>query len=226
MKQLILPFEPPSAFDEKDFIVSSSNEEAYLWIMRWPDWPHRCLTIYGDEGCGKTHLSHIWRLKTNAKYLKSSDFNDVDLESLLEEPALFILDDAHLVGKGEKLFHVYNHILSSEGSLLLLSRTPPAHWNVSLPDLRSRLNAIPAIKILPPDEMLLFKVIQKRFNDLQLKVDEEVIRFLLKHIERSFESVHEWIETLNSAALIHNRRITIPLVRESLSKVGWFETNQ
>lgn len=223
MKQLILPLNLPPAFDEKDFIVSDSNKEAYLWLMRWPNWPNRCLTIYGDKGCGKTHLSHIWQIKTKAVSLKSSDFNTIPLEILLEKPSLFILDDAHLIDNDEKFFHFYNHLISSEGNLLLLSKTPPAHWNKSLPDLRSRLNSISAIKIHPPDEGLLFQVIQKRFHDLQLKVDEEVIYFLLKHIERSFESVHFWVETLDAAALIHNRRITIPLVRESLSKAGLAE---
>lgn len=216
VKQLTLPLELPPAFDTKDFVVSSSNEDAYRWLMRWPNWPNRLLSLYGDEGCGKTHLSHIWQFNTKARYLKGQDFDTTNVETLFEAPFLFVLDDAHLIEKEEKLFHFYNHLIQSKGALLLLSRTPPARWETQLPDLRSRLNAIPAIKIHSPDETLLLQVIQKLFNDAQIHVEETAIRFLLKHMERSFESARQWVETLNNQALIQKRGVTIPLIREVL----------
>ena len=173
VKQLTLPLELPPAFDTKDFVVSGSNEDAYHWLMRWPNWPNRLLAIYGDEGCGKTHLSHIWQANTKAQHLKGQDFDTTNIETLFEAPSLFVLDDAHLIEKEEKLFHFYNHLIQSKGALLLLSRTPPARWKTKLPDLRSRLNTIPAVKIHSPDEALLLQVIQKLFNDAQIHVDED-----------------------------------------------------
>lgn len=226
MEQQILPLEFPPTFEIKDFIVSHSNEEAYLWLTRWPNWPNRCLAIYGDQGCGKTHLSHIWQNRTKARYLKGQDFNSVNLEILFEKPHLAILDDAHLIEKEEKLFHFYNHLVQVKGSLLLLSRIAPAHWQVELPDLRSRLNAMPAVQISSPDESLLAQVIHKLFADFQVTIDESVIIFLLKHVERSFKSVHKWVEKINSYALIHKRGITIPLIREVLLKEGLVETHR
>lgn len=216
LKQQILPLDLPPAFEDQGFIVSSSNEEAYLWLMRWPNWPTRCLALYGEEGCGKTHLSHIWQRKTKATRFKGTEFNKIPLTTLLEAPPFFILDEAHCVETEGKLFHLYNHIVPSKGGLLLLAQTPPAHWTLGLPDLRSRLNSIPAVKIHSPDEELLARVIQKLFFDLKIKVDESVIHFLLKHIERSFESACHWVNLLNTHALTQNRRITILLVREIL----------
>lgn len=218
MKQLILPFKLLPALNAKDFVVSASNEEAYLWLTRWPNWPNQCLAIYGDKGCGKTHLSHIYQTNTKANYLEAQKFNDISLETLLEASNHFILDDAHLLKRDEKLFHFYNHLLLTKGSLLLLSQTPPAHWKTNLPDLRSRLVSILALKIHPPDEALLSQVIEKLFNDLQLKVEESVIRFLLNHMERSFESAYLWVEMLNGLSLTQKRNITIPLIREILLK--------
>lgn len=218
MKQLVLALELPPALEAKDFIVSNANEEAYLWLMRWPNWPNHCLAIYGEKGCGKTHLSNIWQTTTKARYLKGSEFNAIDLETLFKPPAFFVLDDAHLIEKEEKFFHFYNYLTHSKGGLLLLSQTPPARWGTTLPDLRSRLNAIPAIKIHAPDENLLSQVIQKLFSDLQLTVDEAVVCFLLKHMERSFESAHFWVNALNTYALTQKRSITVPLVRELLLK--------
>lgn len=218
MKQLILPFEQSSAVEARDFIVSSSNEAAYLWLMCWPQWPHPCLALYGEKGCGKTHLSSIWQTTSKARYLRALDFNTLSLENLFDNPPLFILDGAHLIKNEKKLFHFYNHVMASKGYILFLSQIAPAHWETKLPDLSSRLNAIPAVKIHPPDEVLLTQVIQKLFSDLQLKVDEAVIAFLIKHMERSFESAHLWTSALNTFAMTQKRSITVPVVREILSQ--------
>ena len=226
MKQLILPFEQSPTYEARDFIVSSSNEEAYLWLNCWPSWPSPCLALYGESGCGKTHLSSIWQEKSNAQYLRIQDFNTKGLDTLFAMPSLFILDDAHLVEKEEKLFHFYNHLMSVKGNLLLLSNVAPAHWGTYLPDLSSRLNAIPAIKIHPPDEDLLRQVIQKLFSDLQLKVEEAVIHFLIKHMERSFESARLWTCALNTFAITQKRSITVPVVRELLSQPDLVGINQ
>lgn len=223
MKQLILPFEQPPTYDARDFIVSSANEEAYLWLNCWPNWPHPCLAIYGEGGCGKTHLSSIWQTTSKAQYLRAQDFDAIGLETLFESPCLFILDDAHLIEKEEKLFHFYNHSLSKKGSLLFLSKAAPAHWGTNLRDLSSRLNAIPAIKIHSPDEALLTKVIQKLFSDLQLKVDDAAISFLIKHMERSFESARFWTSILNTFAMTQKRSITVPVVRDLLSQPNLVE---
>ncbi len=226
MKQLILPLKYAPAFEQKDFIVSSSNQDAYLWLLKWPDWPKHCLTVYGEKGCGKTHLSSIWQKKADAKYMSSATFNELPLQELMKETPYFVIDDAHLMDEDEKLFHLYNHVVNENGGLLLLSETPPAHWNKALPDLQSRLNVIPAVKINSPDEELLLHVAQKRFSDLQIKVDKDVILFLLKHVDRSFESIHTWIDLLNKSALIQGRSITIPLVREYLLKEQGAGTDQ
>ena len=226
MKQLILPFEQLPAFDAKDFIVSSSNEEAYLWLKGWPHWSYPCVAIYGESGCGKTHLSSIWQTLSQAQYLRAEDFNAAPLDGLFEGAGFFVLDDAHLISSEEKLFHFYNHLMSIKGNLLILSPWAPAHWEMKLPDLRSRLNAMPAIKILPPDEALLTQVIQKLFTDLQLTVDEPVINFLIKHMERSFESARLWTTALNTFAMTQKRGITIPVVREILFRPGLAEIDQ
>lgn len=226
MKQLILPLNLPPAFEVKDFIVSQSNEEAYLWLLKWPSWPHRCLSIYGEKGCGKSHLAKIWQINTKAMLLKGQDFDEINLDALFQTSRFFVLDEADLIAQEEKFFHLYNHTVLSKGGLLFLSHKSPSHWNIKLPDLKSRLKATPALKIHTPDGELLFQVIQKLFKDAQVIVENTVIHFLLNHIERSFEAARFWVKALNTAALSQNRRITIPFVREVLLKEGGAETHQ
>ena len=66
MSQLVLEFGHRTALDAEDFLVTPSNSEAVLWLDRWPDWPAPALVIHGPAGCGKSHLAHVWRLRSGA----------------------------------------------------------------------------------------------------------------------------------------------------------------
>ena len=180
---------------------------------------------------GKKDAANLTSLKFGKKIQKAllldgQDFHLIEIEALFKRSLYFILDKADCIQEEEKLFHLYNHIMFSQGGLLLLAHTPPSRWDINLPDLKSRLNALPALKINTPDEDLLFHVIQKLFKDEQVTVESSTIHFLLKHIERSFDAAHFWVEALNRMALSEKRRITIPFVREALLKEGVAETHQ
>ena len=63
MNQLIFKFPFKIRYYEQDFYVSSNNFSAYKLIESWPNWPGKWLNIFGDPGCGKTHLSKILEKK-------------------------------------------------------------------------------------------------------------------------------------------------------------------
>ena len=91
-----------------------------------------------------------------------------------------------------------------------------ARSNAALKDLSSRLLACPAIGIGPPDDALIGAVMVKQFTDRQVKIDPEVLTFLLARMERSFAAVSQLVAALDQAALAEKRRITVPLAREVL----------
>jgi chromosomal replication initiation ATPase DnaA len=45
-----------------------------------------------------------------------------------------------------------------------------------------------------------------------------VVRFLLTHMERSFDAARHLVADLDAAALAARRRITVPLVRRVLAR--------
>ena len=116
--------------------------------------------------------------------------------------------------------HVYNLIAEQGGHILFSARKPPGRWQIALADLRSRLNALPAVTIAPPDDAVLGAVLLKLFTDRQLQVGVEVIQFAVTRMERSFEAAERLVTALDKAALASQRRVTIPLLREVLPRIG------
>jgi chromosomal replication initiation ATPase DnaA len=89
---------------------------------------------------------------------------------------------------------------------------------VTLPDLRSRLATANVTEILPPDDMLLQVLLIKQFSDRQLRVPGEVVTFILRRMERSFEAARSIVDRVDRAALAERRNITLPLVRDVLEQ--------
>ena len=82
------------------------------------------------------------------------------------------------------LFHLLNLAREQTAYLLLSARETPVRWPIRLPDLASRVRALPIIELTAPDDALLRAVMIKLFADRQLAVDESLIAYLIMRIER------------------------------------------
>jgi chromosomal replication initiation ATPase DnaA len=206
-----LSFDLPvrAAMGAADFVVSDCNRDAVAWLDRWPDWPGSILAIYGPAGCGKTHLAHVWQTRSDAQFLAAG------LSGGLPESNL-VLDGARL--PEEDLFHLINHIRAGKHSLLILDREAPARWTVRLRDLASRLSAIPAVGVEPPDDALLAALLVKHFSDRQIMIKADLIDYLTRRIDRSFAGTAATVEALDRAALARGGPITVRLARDILER--------
>ena len=86
-------------------------------------------------------------------------------------------------------------------------------------DLASRLNTAAQAGIGAPDDALITAVLVKQFADRQLKVDEDVISYILTRMERSFDAARRMVGAIDDLALEERRNITVPLVRQVLEKI-------
>ena len=119
------------------------------------------------------------------------------------------LDQADHIVEHEPLLHLYNLLREQGGSLLLACRTPPRKLRIPLADLRSRLLAAQAVRILPPDDRLLIAVMAKLFSDRQVRVGQDVLAFLVTRIERSFAGAERAVNRLDQVSLSGQRPITV-----------------
>ena len=219
--QLALDFEHRPALGRDDFVVSKANRDAVAWIDRWPGWRSTGLVLIGPPGSGKTHLARVWTSRSGAE--------DIDFRSLSATPAgpalaqqravlIEGLDIAASLEAETELLHIINILGERGGTLLLTAQTAPAQMSFALPDLASRLRAMPVVALEQPDDALLGAVLHKLFADRQLVINREVIRYLVRRGERSFAAARLLVETLDRAALERKRDITVSLARDILGE--------
>ncbi|MSO66005.1 MAG: DNA replication protein [Alphaproteobacteria bacterium] len=213
--QLAFHLDLRPAFGREDFLVAAANRDAVGWIDRWPDWPTPALAVHGPVGCGKTHIVHVWCGASGARLVDAGGA-ETPIQAVNRTGGLLAVDGADRA-PDLWLLHLLNLVTEQKGSLLLTGETPPAQWPFALPDLRSRLRALPAVAVHEPDETLFAAVLLKNFSERQLQVGEDVINFLALRIDRSFASARTCVEWLDRRALEARRSITVPFVANLLA---------
>lgn len=215
-RQLALALPHAESFAREDFLPGPSNQAALALIERWPDWPARAAALIGPEGSGKSHLAAMWAHSAGARFLAARALGMTNLTSALATGALVVEDLIPGQFDERALFHLINLAREEEAYLLLTAQTAPTGWRIALSDLVSRLRAIPAVMLSPPDDALLRAVLIKLFADRQLAVDESLIAYLTTRLERSFAAARAAVETLDGEALRRKRPVTRALAAEVL----------
>jgi chromosomal replication initiation ATPase DnaA len=215
-RQLALALPHAESFARDDFLVGASNKGALGMIERWPDWPDRVLALVGPEGAGKSHLASIWADIAGARRVSARALGETNLPAALATGAL-VIEDASAQVDERALFHLLNLMRQEEAFVLITTRTAPARWSIALPDLTSRLRAVPVVDLQAPDDALLRAVLVKLFADRQLVVDESLIGYLATRIERSFAGARAAVQKLDREALRQKRPVTRALAAETQS---------
>ncbi|MFA5900394.1 MAG: DnaA/Hda family protein [Hyphomicrobium sp.] len=219
-RQLVFDLAHRQALGAEDFLVSRSNDAAVEMIDRWPNWPHPASLVSGPQGSGKSHLANVWRLRSGAGLVLAADLDDDTVAALADGAALVVEDLDRGIADEKALFHLLNRARESKLSLLLTSRTPPGEQEFRIPDLRSRLRALPVVEVEPPDEALLKAVLVKLFDDRQLSVEPQVIDYLSVRMERSMAAASRVVAAVDRQALATHRKVTRPLAAQALAGLG------
>lgn len=219
-RQLAFALPHAESLSRDDFLEGPGNAAAVELIDRWPDWPNRVVLLVGDAGCGKSHLASIWAANAGARSTTARALTAGAVPTALATGALVIEDLAPSEIDERALFHLLNLARQDEADVLMTARTPPTGWALELPDLQSRLRAVPVVALAPPDDALLRALIVKLCVDRQLSVDEALVTYVASRIERSFAAARRAVALLDTEALRLGRPVTRALAVELLRGPG------
>ncbi|WP_442678048.1 HdaA/DnaA family protein [Sphingomonas sp. ASY06-1R] len=193
MSQIALPLDWPAGNTEQDYLVSPANRPLIRHFEHWSLWPVMATILAGPRKSGRSLLGRIYALKSGGELIDNAETADE-----------------------EAVFHAWNRAQEQRRPLILIADAPPPAWEVTLPDLRSRLAATPVVRIEEPDDALAGQLIEKLCHIRGLAAPPELVRYLVPRIERSYLGVHRTIDALDELAYAQRQRLTVPLARKAL----------
>jgi DnaA-homolog protein len=182
--------------------------------------------LCGPPGAGKTHLLQAVSAQASARmrtgYIPLRELARLGvgvLEGLRQLECLCLDDLGEIVGQLEwerALFGVLQGIEESGGRLIAAAEPPPALLQWALPDLGSRLSASAVFQLRVLDEAEQQAALQLRARLRGFELPEETSRWLQRRYPRDMRKLYELLDALDEAALVAQRRLTVPFIREVL----------
>ncbi len=205
--QMRLPLQRDLPEGAEGFVVSDCNRAAVEALADWPNLIGGVMAICGPAGCGKSRLGQIWAERVGAVAIQGAEAALIDPLGLEGRPVL--LDPARDVDD-ETLFHLINLAQAPGGALLLVARSAPSSWEATLPDLRSRLDAVISVPMEVPDDAVLSAMLEARFAERGIRPQKDVVPYLVRRIDRSAAAAADVVERLDDL----HRPVTRALARQ------------
>lgn len=225
--QIPLELRLPLRAELKDFVAANKAEiTAALNDFIAKD-EHAFIYIQSSIASGKTHLlssvcQQAEQSGQSVIYIPLKMAHDFTPEICddLEQADIICIDDIDQVA-GDKtwetsLFNLYNRIRDYNRKLLVSGRVNPAHLDISLPDLKSRLSWGMTLNLKSPDDDDKAMIMKQRASQLAMELPDETISYLFKHSGRSLHDLLAQLDELERASMAHQRKLTIPFVRQHI----------
>ncbi len=220
--QLALALTLPNEASLANYIVGQ-NEEAMAQIaaVAQGEFEHSALYVWGAAGVGKTHLLSSLALLPQSVWVTPQA---LDAQPYYEIPTVYLIDNVHLLNAVQQkaLFHLYNHVRSYKGNVLVLSaNVAPAHLpNDFLPDLKTRLawDLVYQLRALTDEDKA--QVLHQRAAERGLILSTDVVPYMLRHLTRDLSQLNDFLQHLDTYSLERQRALTLPLLKE------WLENGQ
>jgi DnaA family protein len=229
-KQLIFPFQINQKASFESFFCSPDNIElmsrlADLVASKNADE----LIINGAEGSGKSFLMQAIcnELSSSGKQFAFMPMNKainmgVEIFQNLASLNAVCIDDLQLILSREEwetaLFNLINECQQSNCSLILSFGGNQSLEDITqLPDLLSRIKRMEFMKLQAVQDEFLNQALDFVSQQLDINLEKAELEFLLKHQTREFSLLVENLIALDKQAASLKRKITIPLIKETLN---------
>jgi len=183
-----------------------------------------CVWVHGPLSVGKTHVLQAMCARAHAAaqsaaYLPLAEVAPLGGEILsgYGQFSLVCLDDAETVAGSadweRALFRLHRELDEQGARLVLAATAPPAALPFRLADLASRLNGGVVLTLQPLAEPEQLQALQLRAQLRGCELPEETAQFLLRRLPRNMAALCAFLDELDEASLVAQRRLTVPFVK-------------
>ena len=187
--------------------------------------------LWGGADSGKTHL-----LNAAAEFAREQgiamqiydgaqliDCDAVDFDDF-EACDVLAIDNLDRLSRDPawetRLYQLINRCRDGEFRLIYAISKRPEDLNLELDDLRSRLQWGLLMQLPASDDGELGEMLRQRAQRLGINLSAEVVNYLLTHYPRNPATQMEILRRLDDVSLSHQRRVTIPLIKQALADSG------
>ena len=217
LNQQILKFNYEQNFKEDDFYVSKSNHHIFEFLNKWPKWEKNFLNINGERFSGKTHLINIFLRKFRGIKFEAKSFNNDDLKKVKIYQNIVIENLTNDIDEN-LIFTLLNIIDQDNKYIIVTSNEPIVNIEFNLDDLKSRSKNFLLQNIKQPDDELMFALLLKNFSDRQILIDQKLIDYIIKRINRSYSKIFDFIYKIDEMSLKKKKPIDFKIIKEVLGE--------
>ncbi|MBL4821320.1 MAG: DnaA regulatory inactivator Hda [Gammaproteobacteria bacterium] len=227
-QQLLLGVKLDDEATYDNFFVADANTHLVQYMQNnLASASGKFLFIWGSTSAGKTHLQQAICHQVTAAgktsiFIPLAECGEIAPEILegLEQLDLVCLDDIDAaLGKPEwemALFNLYNRARESGTAIIITGRVAPQHLVVSLPDLRSRLQSAVVFQLHGLSDEEKSAMLKMRAGHRGIDLPDPVVEFILQRSKREVVALLDVLHRLDRQSLEQKRRITIPLVKQTM----------
>ena len=217
LNQKIIKFDYDQNLRSEDFYISKSNEHIFLLLNKWPKWSKNFLNISGEAFSGKSHLVDIFLKKFKGIKFEKEDFTNENLKSIKDHKNIILENLNNNVD--EKLFFALLNIIDQDNKFLIVTtKKPIVNLKFELTDLNSRLNNFLLFNIEKPDDDLVFALVIKNLSDRQISLDNRLLNYITKRIDRSYDKIFDFIYKIDQMSLKKRKSIDLKIIKEVLGE--------
>jgi chromosomal replication initiation ATPase DnaA len=200
-------------------VVAAANRDAAKLMTAWRTWPGGALALAGPVGAGKTHMALAWALEAGARQVSPAASPEDGAAIFREARGRLLIDDADGERDEAMLWRVLDLARRESGAVLVVGAAAPGSWTVNLPDLRSRLAALPVARLGEPDEALMEVVLRRICREQFIHLSDDAVKFLVRRLPRTFAAARAWSQALDTELVRGAKPVSAAGARRALEKI-------
>ncbi len=192
--QIALPLTPAGSGEPGRIVIGNANTQVIEALRTPQSWPFHTAILTGPQRSGKSLLG---------RWAQGQGIEVMDGVDSAEE---------------SEVFHRWNAVqeggLNAGQPLLLIADATP--WEVTLPDLKSRLGGSLQLAIGDPDDVMAGALIEAHAEKRGLTLAEGAADYLVPRTRRSFAAIEALVAAIDRISLERQAPATMSVWRAAL----------